>query len=72
MVSKLDRIYEFYEEVEEKYKDKIKKTMFPIRKVDNCIRILPFLNNSGGFFMGLIRKNEVLFLLLFILLKKGI
>ncbi|XP_054158247.1 RNA cytosine-C(5)-methyltransferase NSUN2-like [Oppia nitens] len=53
---------ESVEEVEEKYKSQIRESLFPPKNIkelnlNRCLRVLPHLQNTGGFFVAVIRKT---------------
>jgi tRNA (cytosine34-C5)-methyltransferase len=50
------------DEVEDKYKSQIRESLFPPKNADKlnlkrCLRILPHLQNTGGFFVAVIKKT---------------
>ena len=50
------------DEVQEKYKSQIRESLFPPKNaaqlnLNRCVRVLPHLQNTGGFFVAVIRKT---------------
>ncbi|XP_030382106.1 tRNA (cytosine(34)-C(5))-methyltransferase [Scaptodrosophila lebanonensis] len=63
----VDTIYNNFEEVPETYHTIIRPTMFPLPPaeiaqigLEKCIRVLPHLQDSGGFFVAVIEKRRKL------------
>nr|XP_013100653.1 unnamed protein product [Stomoxys calcitrans] len=63
----VDEIYTSFDEVPEKYHTIIRPNMFPLPKEDmenlgleKCIRILPHLQDTGGFFVAVLHKKSQL------------
>ncbi|KAE8748043.1 hypothetical protein FOCC_FOCC005238 [Frankliniella occidentalis] len=59
--------YEKYEDVPEQWRTQVRPSMFPPAKedaskynLDRCIRILPHLQNTGGFFVAVLNKVKTL------------
>lgn len=59
--------YEQYDQVPEQWQTQVRPTMFPPSKEDapkynleRCIRILPHMQNSGGFFVAALHKVKAL------------
>ncbi|KAJ1519527.1 hypothetical protein ONE63_004809 [Megalurothrips usitatus] len=59
--------YEKYEDVPEQYQTQVRPSMFAPSKddagkfnLDRCIRILPHMQNTGGFFVAALQKVKVL------------
>uniref|UniRef100_A0A1I8MXI6 tRNA (cytosine(34)-C(5))-methyltransferase n=1 Tax=Musca domestica TaxID=7370 RepID=A0A1I8MXI6_MUSDO len=61
----VDETYNNFEEVPEKYHTIIRPNMFPLPDIEKyglekCIRVLPHLQNSGGFFVAVLQKKAQL------------
>ena len=63
----VDEIFTSFDEVPDKYHTVIRPNMFPlptqqIKKIglEKCLRVLPHLQNSGGFFVAVIEKRRQL------------
>jgi len=63
-------IYESFDQIPKDYKGQLRATMFPdslekmrdVYKIQNTIRLMPHDQNTGGFYLALIRKkNHVVF-----------
>ena len=53
--------YENYDQVPEDLRKQIRETMFPVNVPDtiqNCMRFIPHQNDTGGFFVALLRKDS--------------
>lgn len=53
---------ESIDSVQDKYKSQIRKSLFPPKNahqlnLNRCLRVLPHLQNTGGFFVAVIRKT---------------
>ena len=56
------KVYKSVDDVEEQFKTQIRQTMFPPKNVndlnlDRCIRVLPHLQDTGGFFLAVLKKT---------------
>ncbi|XP_065316969.1 RNA cytosine-C(5)-methyltransferase NSUN2-like isoform X3 [Gordionus sp. m RMFG-2023] len=64
VMSKNGVFYDTFKDVPVNMQDQLKETLFPPNDIPisdqlkKCIRIYPHLQNSGGFFVTLIRKNK--------------
>ncbi|XP_004530450.1 tRNA (cytosine(34)-C(5))-methyltransferase [Ceratitis capitata] len=63
----VDQIFTTFDEVPEKYHTVIRPNMFPLPKeqiekigLEKCLRVLPHLQDSGGFFVAVIEKRRQL------------
>lgn len=61
----VDEIFTSFDEVPEKYHTVIRPNMFPLSQeqiskigLEKCLRVLPHLQNSGGFFVAVIEKRR--------------
>jgi len=62
----MTNIYRRWEDVPEKHQNTVRPQMFPPSEedapkyqLDRCIRVLPHLQNTGGFFVALLEKKAV-------------
>ncbi|CAD7086913.1 unnamed protein product [Hermetia illucens] len=67
LASKEVDIFSKFEEVPEKFHTVIRPNMFPLPKeeiatigLEKCIRVLPHLQNTGAFFVAVLKKNKLL------------
>ncbi|XP_037935089.1 tRNA (cytosine(34)-C(5))-methyltransferase [Teleopsis dalmanni] len=63
----VDQIYSSFDEVPKEYHTVIRPNMFPLPKeeiekigLEKCLRVLPHLQDSGGFFVAVIEKKRQL------------